>query len=104
VLFLNPKLWNMQFPLSLEMRSQGIPIDSLTVAAGVPSLEKANEILAGIRSVGMTYIAFKPGSVGAIRQVLQIAENNLDITIVIQWTGGRAGRLFISDKLRTNSE
>lgn len=85
----------MQFPQSLQMRSQGIPIDSLTVAAGVPSLEKANEILAGIRAVGMRYIAFKPGSVAAIKSVLQIAENNPDITIVIQWTGGRAGTIYL---------
>jgi fatty acid synthase subunit alpha len=82
----------------MEMRAQGIPIDSITVAAGVPSLEKANEIIAGIRAVGMSYIAFKPGSVAAIRSVLQIADNNPDITVIVQWTGGRAGSSIVTIK------
>lgn len=35
LLFLNPYLWNFQFPLILQMRGEGHPIQSITIAAGV---------------------------------------------------------------------
>ncbi len=40
LLFLNPRLWAFQFPMSIRMRKEGYPIEALTIAAGVPSLEK----------------------------------------------------------------
>ncbi|CEM29078.1 unnamed protein product [Vitrella brassicaformis CCMP3155] len=91
LLFLNPFLWKMQYPLILQLRRDGWPILGVTVAAGVPSPAKADEILANFRSVGIHCVAFKPGSVPAIRAVLEIADRNPDTQIVVQWTGGRAG-------------
>jgi fatty acid synthase subunit beta len=91
ILFLNPKLWGFQYPSCIQMRQEGIPIDSITIAAGVPSLEKATEILTALKESGMRYVAFKPGSVGAIKDVVRIAKENKDMMILVQWTGGRAG-------------
>jgi fatty acid synthase subunit beta len=91
LLFLNPKQWAFQFPLCMQMRGEGAPIESLTVAAGVPSLGKANEIIEKMRAARMRYVSFKPGSVNAIRSVVEIAAANPDFTVMLQWTGGRAG-------------
>jgi len=91
LLFLNQRQWAFQFPLVLELRRQGVPIDGLTVAAGVPSVDKATEIITAVQGAGMRYVALKPGSVDAIRRVIAIAKANPDFPVVVQWTGGRAG-------------
>ncbi len=44
-----------------------------------------------MRSVGIMRVGFKPGSVEAIRQVVSIASRNPQSTVVVQWSGGRAG-------------
>jgi len=44
------------------------------VAAGIPSTEKAVEIIDGLRQAGIKYLAFNP-----------------KFPIILQWTGGRAG-------------
>jgi len=69
------------------MREDGLPIDSITIAAGVPTPERASEVLADVRKSGMRMVSFKPGSVSAINQVVNIAQQNPDINIVLQWTG-----------------
>lgn len=75
--------------MCIEMRTQGLPIDSITIGAGVPSLEKANEIIKSMQNAGMSAVGFKPGSVNAIRQVIEIAQHNPTMNILLQWTGGR---------------
>eukprot|EP01114_Cavostelium_apophysatum_P006579 TRINITY_DN1795_c0_g1_i2.p1 TRINITY_DN1795_c0_g1~~TRINITY_DN1795_c0_g1_i2.p1 ORF type:complete len:3793 (+),score=1033.24 TRINITY_DN1795_c0_g1_i2:910-11379(+) len=90
-LYLNQKQWGFQFPMSLQMRSEGVPIDSITIGAGVPSLEKASEIIQGMKEAGLRFLGFKPGSVSAIKQVVQIAKHNPNFHIMLQWTGGRGG-------------
>jgi len=91
LLFLNPRLWAFQFPLCCQMRKEGYPIEGVTVAAGIPSPEKADEILGQLRDAGIMRVGFKPGSVEAIKQVVAIAQRNPQTTIIVQWTGGRAG-------------
>jgi fatty acid synthase subunit alpha, fungi type len=59
-----------------------LPIEGFCVAAGIPTTEKAAEIISGLKSVGIRHVAFKPGSVDGIRQVVNIAAAN---------PGGRAG-------------
>ena len=70
---------------------EGLPIEGFCVAAGIPSSEKAAEIIGALRSAGIKHIAFKPGSVEGIRQVVNIAAANPDYPVILQWTGGRAG-------------
>lgn len=91
LLYLNAKQWGFQFPLALAMRGDGYPIESITVAAGVPSLDVANNIIASMKRCGMPYISFKPGSKDAILSVIAIARSNPAYPIVVQWTGGRGG-------------
>ncbi|KAJ2999622.1 3-oxoacyl-[acyl-carrier-protein] synthase [Globomyces sp. JEL0801] len=70
---------------------EGLPIEGLTVAAGIPSLDVANGIIANLKDAGIKYVSFKPGSIDGIRQVVSIAGANPDYPILLQWTGGRAG-------------
>lgn len=90
-LFLNPRLWSMQYPLMKKMREEGYPIEGVCIAAGVPSLENANEIVQSLHNSGIRHISFKPGSIDSIYQVIAIAKSNPKVPIVLQWTGGRGG-------------
>ncbi|KAL2913765.1 fatty acid synthase alpha subunit Lsd1 [Polyrhizophydium stewartii] len=91
ILFLNPRLWGFQYPLSQTMRREGIPMEGICVAAGVPSLDVADEVCTNLKAAGLRYVAFKPGSVETIRRVVSIAKRHPDMAIVLQWTGGRGG-------------
>ncbi|KAJ2562015.1 fatty acid synthase alpha subunit Lsd1 [Coemansia sp. RSA 1822] len=90
-IYINPFLWNIQYPALLAMRREGIPIDGLCIGAGVPSFDVCNEIIDNIREVGFRHIGLKPSSVATIRLVIKIAQANPDFPILLQWTGGRAG-------------
>jgi len=90
-LYINPRQFGFQFPLWQDMRKEGIPVEGFCVAAGIPSTEKAAEIISGLRDAGIKHVSFKPGSVDGIRQVVSIAASNPDFPIILQWTGGRAG-------------
>jgi fatty acid synthase subunit alpha len=92
LLFLNAKQWSFQFPLIKQLvKVEGVPIESITIAAGLPTLEKANEIVEELREVGVRYISFKPSSITTILETITIAKANPKMQFVLQWTGGRAG-------------
>ncbi|KAJ6520570.1 hypothetical protein C8R45DRAFT_1058526 [Mycena sanguinolenta] len=90
-LYINQRQFGFQLPLWQEMRKEGLPIEGFCVAAGIPSPEKAAEIIEGLKSAGIRHVAFKPGSVEGIRQVVNIAGANPGFPIILRWTGGRAG-------------
>ncbi|BGP56496.1 hypothetical protein JCM8202_004608 [Rhodotorula sphaerocarpa] len=90
-LYINQRQWTFQLPLWIKMKEEGEPVEGLCVAAGIPSTEKAKEIIDGLRQAGIKHVSFKPGSVDGIRQVVNIAASNPDFPIILQWTGGRAG-------------
>ena len=90
-LYINPRQFNFQLPLLQEMRREGLPIEGFCVAAGIPTTEKAAEIIEGLTEAGIRHVSFKPGSVDGIRQVVNIAASNPHFPIILQWTGGRAG-------------
>ncbi|PFH52946.1 hypothetical protein AMATHDRAFT_138867 [Amanita thiersii Skay4041] len=90
-LYINPRQFGFQFPLWQEMRREGLPVEGFCVAAGIPTTEKATEIINSLQAAGIKHIAFKPGSVDGIRQVVNIAAAHPDYPIILQWTGGRAG-------------
>lgn len=91
LLFLNAKQWSFQFPMIKQLVAEGAPIEGICIAAGVPSLEKIDEIMQELRACNIKQVAFKPGSIDAIRSVVEIARIHKDMTIIVQWTGGRAG-------------
>lgn len=88
VLYVNPMMLQWCIPMVGQLRTQGFPIDGLTIGAGVPSLDVANEY---IRGLGLKHISFKPGTVESIRQCIAIAAANPDFPVIVQWTGGRGG-------------
>jgi len=71
------------------MHRKGLPIEGFCVAAGIPTTEVA-EIISDFKSVRIHHVAFKPGSVNGICQVINIATANPDFAIIMQWTGGYA--------------
>lgn len=88
VLYVNPVMLQWCIPLVERLRNDGFPIEGLTIGAGVPSVEVANEY---IRNLGLKHISFKPGAVESIATAVAIAKANPHFPVVIQWTGGRGG-------------
>ncbi|KAJ4305320.1 beta subunit of fatty acid synthetase [Kalmusia sp. IMI 367209] len=88
LIYVNPRAMAWQIPLLGKLRADGVPIEGLTIGAGVPSIEVANEY---IETLGIKHIAFKPGSVEAIQQTINIAKANPGFPVLLQWTGGRGG-------------
>ncbi|KAI1806979.1 fatty acid synthase beta subunit [Daldinia bambusicola] len=88
VIYASPKAIAWQIPLVRDLCAKGLPIKGLTIGAGVPSLDIANDY---IRTLGIRQIGFKPGSVQAIQQVIKIAQANPSFPVILQWTGGRGG-------------
>ncbi|KAI8319679.1 hypothetical protein GQ54DRAFT_30255 [Martensiomyces pterosporus] len=90
-IYVNQRQWGFQLPAILRMRHEGLPVDGLCIGGGVPSLEKANEIIASLKSAGFRHISLKPANAASIRDVVAIAQANRDFPVVLQWTGGRGG-------------
>ncbi|KAL8243674.1 hypothetical protein R6Q59_009932 [Mikania micrantha] len=88
LIYVNPRAMAWQIPLLAQLRADGVPIEGLTIGAGVPSIEVAQEY---IDTLGIKHIAFKPGSMDAIQQVINIAKANPSFPVLLQWTGGRGG-------------
>lgn len=88
LIYVNPRAMAWQIPLIGQLRAEGVPIEGLTIGAGVPSIEVANEY---IETLGLKHIAFKPGSVEAIQAVINVAKANPHFPVILQWTGGRGG-------------
>ncbi|KAF7546585.1 hypothetical protein G7Z17_g8332 [Cylindrodendrum hubeiense] len=88
LIYVNPRAMSWQIPLIGKLRAEGVPIEGLTIGAGVPSIEVANEY---IETLGLKHISFKPGSVDAIQSVVNIAKANPTFPVILQWTGGRGG-------------
>ena len=88
LIYVNPRAMGWQIPMLAKLRADGVPIEGLTIGAGVPSIEVANEY---IETLGIKHIGFKPGSVEAIQQTINIAKANPNFPVMLQWTGGRGG-------------
>ena len=89
LIYVNPRAMGWQIPLLAQLRADGVPIEGLTIGAGVPSIEVAQEY---IDTLGIKQIAFKPGSMEAIQAVINIAKANPTFPVVLQWTGGQRWR------------
>jgi len=88
LIYVNPRAMVWQIPLLAQLRADGVPIEGLTIGAGVPSIDVAQEY---IETLGIKHISFKPGSAEAIQQVVNIARANPHFPVMMQWTGGRGG-------------
>ena len=88
LIYVNPRAMAWQIPLIKSLRAEGIPIEGLTIGAGVPSLEVASEY---ITDLGLKHIGFKPSSVETIQNVLTVAAAHPHFPVLLQWTSGRGG-------------
>ncbi|ODQ82934.1 hypothetical protein BABINDRAFT_78539 [Babjeviella inositovora NRRL Y-12698] len=88
MIYVNPRMLQWGIPMVKELRDKGFPIQSMSIGAGVPSMEVASEY---IETLGLTHLGLKPGSVDAIAQCIAIAKAHPTFPIVVQWTGGRGG-------------
>ncbi|KAF2965242.1 hypothetical protein GQX73_g8322 [Xylaria multiplex] len=88
LIYVNPRAMGWQIPLLGRLRAEGVPVEGLTIGAGVPSIEVAQEY---IETLGLKHISFKPGSLEAIQAVINIAKANPTFPVILQWTGGRGG-------------
>ncbi|KAK0628747.1 acyl transferase domain-containing protein [Bombardia bombarda] len=88
IIYIDPKAVGFQIPLLRQLIRRGVPIEGLTIGAGIPSPDVASEY---IQTIGIKHISFKPGSARAIREVIDIAKRNPSFPVILQWTGGRAG-------------
>ena len=57
-LYINSRQFTFQLPLWQEMRKEGLPIEGFCVAAGIPTTEKAVEIIDGLKDAGIRHVAF----------------------------------------------
>ena len=85
LLYVNPKTISWQISVLRDLIKDGIAIDGVTIGAGIPSPDVVKEYM----SIGFKHISFKPGSIAAINQVIEIAQTYPDFPIGLQWTGGK---------------
>ncbi|MEU8894837.1 fatty acid synthase subunit beta domain-containing protein [Nocardia sp. NPDC048505] len=93
-LFLDPYLWKLQLGgkrLVQKARAAGAPFDGVIVTAGIPELEEAVALIEELAEVGITHVAFKPGTVAQIRAVLRIADAAPQYPVIMHIEGGKAG-------------
>ncbi|MGB7364162.1 MAG: fatty acid synthase subunit beta domain-containing protein, partial [Rhodococcus sp. (in: high G+C Gram-positive bacteria)] len=93
-LFLDPYLWKLQLGgkrLVQKARTAGAPFDGVVVTAGIPELEEAVALIEELSEVGLSHVAFKPGTVAQIRAVIRIANEVPDYPVIVHIEGGRAG-------------
>ncbi|KAK9426783.1 putative Fatty acid synthase beta subunit hexB [Seiridium unicorne] len=88
LIYAKPKTIGWQVSTLRKLVNEGIHVDGLTIGAGIPSLDVVRNY---IENLGLRHISFKPGSLSAIGQVINIAEQYPEVPIGLQWTGGRAG-------------
>jgi len=93
-LFLDPYLWRLQIggrKLVQRARAAGSAVDAVVVTAGIPDLDDAVALAEDLHAAGIEYVAFKPGTVEQIRQVLAIADALAPMDVIVQIEGGKAG-------------
>ncbi|MCM6778250.1 DUF1729 domain-containing protein [Nocardia sp. CDC159] len=93
-LFLDPYLWKLQLGgkrLVQRSRAAGAPFDGVVVTAGIPELDEAVALIEELTEVGITHVAFKPGTVAQIRAVLRIADAVPNYPVIMHIEGGKAG-------------
>lgn len=93
-MFLDPYLWNLQFgaqSIVRKARAAGAPLDGVVISAGIPELEEATVLIKALQAEGFPYVAFKPGTVAQIRQVIEIARAVPEAAVIVQIEDGHAG-------------
>ena len=93
-MFMDRYLWNLHLGtqrLLSKARGAGAPVDGVVISAGIPELDEAVALLARLHAEGFPYVAFKPGTVDQIRQVIAIAKAVPGSPVIMQIEDGHAG-------------
>lgn len=93
-MFLDRYLWNLQFGsqrIVSRSRAQGAPIDGVVVSAGIPEGDEAAALVTQLRGDGFPWVAFKPGTVDQILQVVAIATQVAPTPVIVQVEDGHSG-------------
>ncbi|MDO4899659.1 type I polyketide synthase [Actinomyces sp.] len=93
-MFMDRYLWNLHLGtqrLLSKARAAGSPVDGVVISAGIPELDEAVALITRLRGEGFPYVAFKPGTVDQIRQVITIAKAVPDVPVIVQIEDGHAG-------------
>ncbi|KAK6075576.1 Fatty acid synthase subunit beta 1 [Seiridium cupressi] len=101
LIYASPVAMGWQIPLLQTLIRRGVPIEGLTIGAGVPSPDIVAGYIENLGSGtvtgakkgagGLRHISFKPGTAASIREVIAIARSHPRFPIILQWTGGRGG-------------
>lgn len=73
-----------------KARANGAPISGIIVSAGIPPLEESVALVEQLHADNFPWVAFKPGTVRQIEQVLAIADA-VETPVIMQVEGGHAG-------------
>lgn len=93
-MFFDRYMWNLQFgqrKIVSKARASGASVNGVTISAGIPELDEATALLETLHAEGFPYVAFKPGTVEQILNVLAIADANPGSEIIMQVEDGHAG-------------
>lgn len=93
-MFFDRFMWNLQFGATRivpKARRAGAPIDAVTIAAGIPDLDEAKDLIARLRADGFEYLCLKPGTVEQIGRALDIADANPGVELILQVEDGHSG-------------
>ena len=101
LLYLDAYLWNLQYPLLHRLRREGVPIEGVTISAGIPDRDVAVRILEELEASGIYFNSLKPGTNEQIASVLDIARARPAHSVIMQVEGGVAGGHHSSEDLRT---
>ncbi|KAJ7769033.1 fatty acid synthase, partial [Mycena olivaceomarginata] len=71
-LYINQRQFGFQLPLWQEMRKEGLPIEGFCVRRRYPQHREGGRDHRRTEDAGIRHVAFKPGSVEGIRQVVNI--------------------------------
>ncbi|KAJ2995622.1 hypothetical protein NUW58_g1224 [Xylaria curta] len=76
LIYANPKALGFQIPLIRRLINQGMPVEGLTIGAGIPSADVAAEY---IETLGIKHISFKPGGLGGVVEAITPARTFMNL-------------------------
>ena len=92
-LYLSASQWRRQIEGQRAIpraRAAGTPLNGVVISAGIPPHEEACDLVRRLHAENIPWVAFKPGTVEQIKQVLAIARA-VSTTLIMQVEGGKAG-------------
>ncbi|WP_246817096.1 type I polyketide synthase [Corynebacterium sp. HMSC078H07] len=92
-LYLSASQWRRQIEGQRAIpraRAAGAPLNGVVISAGIPPHEEACDLVRRLHAENFPWVAFKPGTVEQIKQVLAIART-VPTPLIMQVEGGQAG-------------